>query len=153
MSNHIPEYTFTYVNRVLRDDQIRKLIPKVMKGLKGFEFDAITFRGMSGCLFAAPLAYKMHKPMIMVRKLNEGSHDNQRVSGDEAARTYIIVDDFVCSGETVRQIQEHIHKWVPEMKCVGIVCADVVMDEFNPRTFDSPEYLVKFEEEHKSEEI
>jgi hypothetical protein len=48
----------------------------------------------------------MQIPLIVVRKTI--SHDSFMVFGMENATKYIIVDDFVSSGETVRRI----HGWV-----------------------------------------
>ena len=135
---HEPSYKVGHVRRVLTHDSVRDLLPKFVRIMKRFEFDVIAFRGMSGCLLAAPLSYLTGKPLIMVRKPNDGSHSGMRVEGDYAAKSYIIVDDFVSTGNTARKLIKAITEWPwPETapKCVGILCADEVNNYFegNPR--------------------
>src|ERR1039458_10279608 len=93
---HMPEYVISHVDRVFHTDRVAKLITAACRELKrmeaeGMRTDAIAFRGMSGCLFAAPLAARMKKPMIMVRKKCVGcgssqSHTCQLVEGDQIGR-------------------------------------------------------------------
>jgi adenine/guanine phosphoribosyltransferase-like PRPP-binding protein len=135
---HKPNYVVDHVDRVFRADLISKLIPAACRELKrmeaeGMQIDAIAFRGMSGCLFAAPLAARMRKPMIMVRKTcaNCGTHQSHTcavVEGDRNAKTYVIVDDFVASGATVRAIKEAITEW-SQATCVGVMTEAVVKHE------------------------
>jgi orotate phosphoribosyltransferase len=67
-------------------------------------FDRIAFRGLSGALVAPLVAVKMQRGLIAVRK---GEHCHgasvEGVPPNETTR-YIILDDFVSSGETVDQI-------------------------------------------------
>ena len=135
---HEPNYCTSHVDRVFRTDLVAKLIPAACRELKrmeaaGLRIDAIAFRGMSGCLFGAPLAARMRKPMIMVRKKcadcgREQSHTNQLVEGDRNAKTYVIVDDFIATGNTVRTIQAAITEW-SQAVCVGVMAADVAKDK------------------------
>jgi adenine/guanine phosphoribosyltransferase-like PRPP-binding protein len=141
-NTHYPSYNISHLESVMPVDNVAKLIPlakKILKrmeagihiaGEKPLQFDAIAFRGMSGCLFAAPLAYALGKPMILVRKKckcgKAQSHSNMNVEGDRAALTYIIVDDFTCSGNTVREIHKAISNW-SGAECVGIMSADSVL--------------------------
>jgi orotate phosphoribosyltransferase len=81
-------------------------------------FDAIAFRGMSGALAAAPLALKLNKHLICVRK-GESTHADYDVEGALGCR-YIIVDDCISSGATVRTIQDKIHQSDPLSNCVAI---------------------------------
>jgi adenine/guanine phosphoribosyltransferase-like PRPP-binding protein len=132
---HKPEYEVGHVDGVFRTNKVAKLIPAAYRELKrieseGVRIDAIAFRGMSGCLFAAPLAARMRKPMIMVRKKCEScgefqSHSYHLVEGDRKATTYVIVDDFVATGNTTRAIKEAISAW-SHAKCVGVMYRDVV---------------------------
>lgn len=84
-------------------------------------FDAIAFRGMSGAMVAPVVAARLNKTLIMVRKDGDGSHSPQRVEGDCEAARYIILDDLISRGDTVRTIQKTIHdKFNPAAVCVGI---------------------------------
>jgi adenine/guanine phosphoribosyltransferase-like PRPP-binding protein len=53
---------------------------------------------------------------------------NQTVEGDRNARTYVIVDDFIATGNTVRIIQEEITKW-SQATCVGVMTAAVAREK------------------------
>jgi len=88
--------------------------------LKHYEFDAIAFRGLSGALFAPTVAMLMDKSLLAVRK-DEQSHSFRMVEGDHAAGRYVILDDFISSGETVRNIVEEIHNVMPWAQCIGIL--------------------------------
>lgn len=67
--------------------------------------DAIAFTGSSGAAIAFPLALRYKLPLIMVRKPHEDSH-GYFVDCNYAGliKNFMIVDDFVCTGKTVRQI-------------------------------------------------
>jgi adenine/guanine phosphoribosyltransferase-like PRPP-binding protein len=150
---HEPNYDTSHVDRVFRADLISKLIPAACRELKrmeaaGLRIDAIAFRGMSGCLFAAPLSARMRKPMIMVRKKcvscgREQSHTTQLVEGDRNAKTYVIVDDFIASGKTVRAIQEAITNW-SQATCVGIMTAAVAKKKRGPYVLETVTAKNKF---------
>lgn len=73
---------------------------------RGKKFDAIACCGYSGLLISTVLSYEMKIPLIVVRK--NKSHDDSLVFGMENASKYIIVDDFVSSGKTVRLIHGRV---------------------------------------------
>lgn len=78
-------------------DQFKESIP-VMP-------DAIAFTGSSGAVIAFPLALRYKLPLIMVRKPHEKSHGVElECNTSELIKNFIIVDDFVCTGRTIRQI-------------------------------------------------
>jgi adenine/guanine phosphoribosyltransferase-like PRPP-binding protein len=120
------DYECSHTEKVFELRWVKRLIPRAAKLLKGVEFDAIAFRGMSGCLFAAPLALRLGKSLLMVRKPNQ-SHTYRIVEGDKLARTYIIVDDFISTGETMREIVKALSDWADrgnrELRCVGVMTA------------------------------
>ena len=98
-----------YLGEVLN---IRR-IPKIINGLarvirkSPHEFDAIAFRGMSGALVVPMLCRRLKKEMIVCRKESEKSH-GQPAEGYLNCERYIIVDDFIASGATIRGIVEAI---------------------------------------------
>ncbi len=130
---HSPQYNLSYIGEVFRTKDMHLLVPKAKRFLKNVDFDAIAFRGMSGCLFASVLAYELRKPMIMIRKrLKESeyrtdSHSCKIVEGDRAAKTFLIVDDFIATGTTVREICKEIKDVMPNAKCIGIMTAGGLM--------------------------
>lgn len=65
-------------------------------------YDTIAARGMSGAAVAPILAYALNKKLALVRKPEAHSHDSRSFVGDIGDR-WIFVDDFISSGETIRQ--------------------------------------------------
>lgn len=104
-----------------------KLLPKYLnqtfKAIEqwGGEFDSIAFRGLSGALLAPALAIGLEKSLIAVRK-NESRHSGLKVEGDQAARSYIIVDDFVSTGETVREIERLVYGFAHRSVLLKVFC-------------------------------
>lgn len=84
------------------------------------EFDTIAFTGMSGALFAPIVAYKLHKEIVAIRKPRDGSHSDYDTEGYLHASKYIIIDDFVSSGRTVKRIIKEMLKFAPAAQLVGI---------------------------------
>lgn len=85
------------------------------------KFDAIAFRGMSGAAIAFPVSYEIKIPLICVRK--DSSHASDIVGGSyEEIISYLILDDFISSGQTVTEID---HKATTagykKLECVGVL--------------------------------
>lgn len=104
---------------------------------KELNFDAIAFTGSSGCAIAFHLAVQHKIPLIYVRKPDEKSHgDRIECNSSVDIQRYLIVDDFVFSGDTITSIVITIQKLVPPQhrspdepyqsapKCVGVLCFD-----------------------------
>ena len=102
-------------------DVMRELVPYAVEILKTFDFDALAFRGVSGAIIAPVLALELRKSIIVVRKTAEKSHLGRTVQGDNNARRYIIVDDFIDSGATVQTIVKEILLWQPHAVCLGVL--------------------------------
>lgn len=111
--------------------QRERIIAEVIARLTGtngdepVEFDAVAFRGLSGALIAPIIAWEMDKMVIAVRKRtcedDYYCHSARRVEGDIGARTYVIIDDCISSGATVRAIIADIKAAAPGAKCVGVL--------------------------------
>ncbi len=94
---------------------------------KKLDFDSIAFCGMSGALFAPMLAKELNKDLILVRKISDingggksVNHSGHTVEGHAASLRYVIVDDQVSLGGTVRHIITQIKEFAPDAVCVGI---------------------------------
>jgi adenine/guanine phosphoribosyltransferase-like PRPP-binding protein len=98
------------------------------------EFDLIVFSGYSGALIAPTAALRVKKPMGFVRKPGEASHGVPIEITDESCGNgrYVIVDDFISTGETVKRLIKSLTDWNCKMRCVGIVLAT---STFDPYTF------------------
>lgn len=78
----------------------------------GWEFDAIAVTGLSGSLVGVELATILDKNIMIVRKSNNDSH-GKLVESTQPFRDgvrYIIVDDFICGGSTVKRLYREIRK-------------------------------------------
>lgn len=71
------------------------------------EFNGIVCRGVSGSAFAAPLAYRLNVPLVVVRK-GESTHSSYKVEGVDYADRLVFVDDFVASGNTLSEVARMI---------------------------------------------
>ncbi len=117
---------------------------KIEEIRRGNWFDAIAIRGMSGATVGFPVSVKTGIPVIIVRKGSESSHGYPVEAPSMISRTrtvrYIILDDFICSGDTVKQILNTIQKSIPRgniiPKCVGIVLYDTIEIGTAPRMFE-----------------
>lgn len=80
--------------------------------------DAIAFRGSSGCAMGYPLAYLTGISPLYIRKPQEICHGSETAEGPgKDIRRYVIVDDFISSGATVRAILRALHP----AKCAAIL--------------------------------
>lgn len=72
------------------------------------KFDFIAVRGCSGMVVGAPVALRLNKPLVIVRKPEEDSHSFGRsvINAQNAHGRYIFLDDFIASGATHRAVQE-----------------------------------------------
>lgn len=101
-----------YRNRVIIDAYTK--LSKV-----DFWFDAIACTGTSGMLVVPQIAELLKKNIIVVRKFNEDCYSKFLVEGT-STKQYIIIDDLVCSGNTIKHIIDSIKDETPRSKCMGI---------------------------------
>lgn len=95
---------FADLELVVRD-AVKALRPYVDK------FDSVVVTGVSGCVVGGPVALALKKPLVVVRKENDGSHSEHRglvVGHLDLGTRACFVDDMVCSGSTRRKVQEAI---------------------------------------------
>lgn len=123
-----------YLRRVLDPNQLKIVIDAAAERLKPHidTFDSIAFMGMSGSALAWPLSYILGKKVICVRKPQIKSHSWDAVEGVGTTRNYIIVDDLIDTGTTIRNIVNAINQMAIQNhpgylhgpaylpKCVGI---------------------------------
>ena len=113
----IPDYSAEF----LTPAKLRRAVQRCLRVIRKrkLKFDAIAFRGLSGAVVAPMVALALKKTMIAVRK----SHSHGvKVCGDLGAQSYLIIDDFISSGETVRKIVTSIERAsLDEPTCVGAV--------------------------------
>ena len=64
---------------------------------------------------------KLNKECILVRKNGDIRQSFAEVIGYDECRKYIIIDDFICSGHTVKMIQNKMHDFLPDAECLGVL--------------------------------
>ena len=93
--------------------QFLKLVPLAAKKLRALRkihpFDAIAFRGSSGAALAFPLSYLLKIPLIHVRK-GASHYAGGTIEGTISSKRYIIIDDLIDRGTTVKKIISEIKK-------------------------------------------
>jgi orotate phosphoribosyltransferase len=96
-------YTVTYTTAALRPHKTR------------FDFLAVT--GLSGIVVGSPVAIRLGKPLVIIRKPDDRSnHSYSDLVGENAARgRYVIIDDFIAGGGTYRRVRERLAE--PELDC------------------------------------
>jgi len=67
------------------------------------------------------IAELLNKNIILVRKKHEKCYSDFAIEGVKPFR-YIIVDDLICSGNTVRHIKRNILSEYERSKCIGLYC-------------------------------
>lgn len=112
----------SYLHSALDPEKVKTTVKETIRMIKQskIEFDSIAFRGMSGALIAPMVAMALGKPVSMVRKREHNSHCGLMVEGCDDPATYIIVDDMISSGETMKLIVKAMGDRHTRPECVGI---------------------------------
>lgn len=76
-----------------------------IKGMK-LNFEAIAVCGVSGMVFGSLISYALDKPLWVIRKKNERTHSSNNLECGyfKDIESYLIIDDLIESGKTVRHI-------------------------------------------------
>jgi adenine/guanine phosphoribosyltransferase-like PRPP-binding protein len=107
---------------VLNHKERNKIIIRAVCALRRINdsFDSIACCGASGMMVVPQIAEILNKNIVLIRK-DEKRYSEHQVEGVAPFR-YVIVDDLICSGSTVRNIKNKIHKEYPRAVCMGIYC-------------------------------
>ena len=83
---------------------------QILELRKKLMFDAIAFSGSSGAAIAFHLSIEHNIPIIYIRKQDEKSHGLRVEANTQRLpiKKYLIVDDFICSGSTIKHIYSTI---------------------------------------------
>jgi|TARA_B100001094_G_scaffold158506_1_gene153425 adenine/guanine phosphoribosyltransferase-like PRPP-binding protein len=134
----------SHTSRVLSHKYRNQVVMSTYAGLKKYDgsYDAIACCGTSGLMVVPQIAELLKKNIIVVRKNTDGYSDFM-VEG-ASTRQYIIIDDLVCSGGTVKHIIKNIKEEIPIAKCMGVwsymkdQCAYRTMPEYCKRDLGVP---------------
>lgn len=102
-----------YLENLLVPDKFNRTIEAAVKTLSPHtkKIDAIVCCGMSGALVAPTIAAQLNKNLIFIRK-DKQHHSPYMVEGDTTANRLIIIDDMICTGNTIRYIVSRInYQW------------------------------------------
>jgi adenine/guanine phosphoribosyltransferase-like PRPP-binding protein len=108
---------------VLNHKERNKIIIKAVCNLRKISdsFDSIACCGVSGLMVVPQVAELLNKHIVIIRKKDEQCYSEFSIEGVSPFR-YIILDDLICSGNTVRRIQRTISSEHPRAKCLGLYC-------------------------------
>jgi len=81
---------------------VEKCAAKLVKIHETHPYDGLAFRGESGACVAYPLSFYTGIPIFCVRK--EYSHSTAIVEGPCTGARYLIIDDCIDTGATIRDI-------------------------------------------------
>lgn len=108
---------------ILNHKERNKIIIKAVCDLRKIsgEFDTIACCGVSGLMVVPQIAELLNKHILIIRKNEEKRYSEFRSEG-VAPLKYVVVDDLVCSGATVKHIKKIIHEEYSRAKCLGVYC-------------------------------
>ena len=112
----------SHICHVLNHKIRTKIIIKAVCDLRKItdSFDSIACCGVSGLMVVPQIAELLNKNIVVVRK-GEKCYSEFRTEGVAPFR-YIILDDLICSGSTVKHIKRVIKDEYSRSKCVGVYC-------------------------------
>ena len=109
----IGHYGSSYIAPLLNGHNLSVIVECMAKKIEKSKlvFDYIACRGVSGLMVASPLAIRLNKGIIVIRK-GESCHGCQMEASPHPQRksNYIILDDFFSSGNTLKEIMKGIDK-------------------------------------------
>jgi adenine/guanine phosphoribosyltransferase-like PRPP-binding protein len=107
---------------VLNHKERNKIIIKAVCDLRKVadSFDSIACCGVSGLMVVPQIAELLNKHIIVVRK-GEKCYSEFRTEGVAPFR-YIILDDLICSGGTVKHIKRVLKEEYSRSQCMGVYC-------------------------------
>lgn len=108
---------------VLNHKERNRIIIKAVCDLRKISdtFDSIACCGTSGLMVVPQVAELLNKNIVLVRKKTDKCYSDFIIEGVSPFR-YIILDDLICSGNTVRHIKYSIREEHSRAKCVGLYC-------------------------------
>jgi len=108
---------------VLNHKERNRIIIKAVCDLRKISdtFDSIACCGTSGLMVVPQVAELLNKNIVLVRKKTDKCYSDFTIEGVAPFR-YIILDDLICSGNTVRHIKCSIREEYSRAKCVGLYC-------------------------------
>lgn len=103
-------------------DKITVAIDSVL-GFDNFPDFSFAVKGYSSALVSPLVAMAFSSPIILVREkeFDRISHSSLKVEGDDSVRKYIIVDDCLITGNTIKEIVRSLDEFQPKARLIGVV--------------------------------
>lgn len=108
--------------RVLNHKERNKIIIRAVCDLRRIkdQFDTIACCGISGLMVVPQIAELLDKHILIIRK-DEKCYSEFRTEG-VAPFQYVVIDDLICSGATIKRIKNTIKDEYPRAICKGVYC-------------------------------
>lgn len=103
---------------LLNHKERNKIVMDAVRVLRNYNFDSIACCGTSGLLVVPQIAEILDKHIVVIRKPCYKRYSVFDMEGVVPYR-YIIVDDLVCSGRTIRLVKNTIHNESVKSICIG----------------------------------
>lgn len=103
---------------LLNHKERNRIVIEAVQTLRNYNFDSIACCGTSGLLVVPQIAEILDKHIVVIRKPSEKRYSVFDIEG-VIPNNYIIVDDLVCSGRTIRLIKNSIKNECTRSTCVG----------------------------------
>ena len=82
----------------------------------------LVFSGLSGALLGAHLCFSLNLTPVYIRKVGECSHNPGHLAvGEMRGLTYVIVDDLIDTGKTIRHMLKTMSSCFKKSKCEKII--------------------------------
>lgn len=108
-----------YLDRATSTSYRPQTIESAVEFLREVDFDTVVVSGVSGLLVGPAVAHLLGKKIAVVRKRDDvNNHSCGKVEGYWGYK-YVIIDDFVASGRTVRFIVDQMKSYAHGCECVG----------------------------------
>jgi adenine/guanine phosphoribosyltransferase-like PRPP-binding protein len=111
-------HTCHVLNHKIRNKIIIKAVCDLRKIAK--DFDSIACCGVSGLMVVPQIAEILNKNILVVRK-DERRYSDFTTEGVAPFR-YVVVDDLICSGKTIKHITDTIKEEYQRARALGVYC-------------------------------
>jgi adenine/guanine phosphoribosyltransferase-like PRPP-binding protein len=111
-------HTCHVLNHKIRNNIIIKAVCDLRKISK--DFDSIACCGVSGLMVVPQIAEILNKNILVVRK-DERRYSDFTTEGVAPFR-YVVIDDLICSGKTIKHITDTIKEEYPRARALGVYC-------------------------------
>lgn len=104
---------------------VNRVVKKIVVLKKKLRFQAIAFTGSSGAAIAYAVSAATGIPLIHVRAKGTKSHGDAIEGSDKRVERYVILDDMIASGATVRRVYTNVQRLASRswntIECVGVL--------------------------------